>query len=376
MGTESAFPGAVCLPVRSLARTRAEPKLAQCIQPLQDPRWDAFLEEHPRASVFHSSAWLRALQETYGYEPIAFTTNTPRQMLQNAMVFCRVESWLTGRRLVSLPFSDHCEALIDTEEDANALTSALEQEFLREKWRYMELRPLISLRLTTRLHHSAVPYTFHLLDLDPDIDTLFRNFHKSSIQRKIRRAEREKLTLAEGTSEELLDQFYRLFVITRKRHRLPPPPRRWFSNLVNCLGDTLKIRVASHQGKAVAAMITLRYKDTMVYKYGCSDARFNNLGSMPLLYWTAIQEAKAAGLRLFDFGRTDAGQQGLITFKGRWGADEAVVNYSRYSSSEQCAHAFDLSAAKWKSRAAKFTLGHVPGAALSTIGRMLYKHIG
>jgi CelD/BcsL family acetyltransferase involved in cellulose biosynthesis len=292
------------------------------------------------------------------------------------MVFCRVESWLTGRRLVSLPFSDHCEALIDTEEDANALTLALEQEFLREHWRYIELRPLLSLRLTTRLRHSAVPYVFHLLDLEPDIDTLFRNFHKSSIQRKIRRAEREELTLSEGTGQELLDQFYRLFVITRKRHRLPPPPRRWFQNLVNCSGDALKIRVASQQGEAVAAMITLRYKDTMVYKYGCSDARFNNLGSMPILFWTAIQEAKAAGLRFFDFGRTDAEQQGLITFKRRWGADQAGVNYSRYSSSEQCAHAFDLSAGKWKSRAAKFTLGHVPRAAYSTIGRMLYKHIG
>jgi CelD/BcsL family acetyltransferase involved in cellulose biosynthesis len=375
VATDSTLSAAVSIPLRSVARPRVE-SLAHCFQPLQDRRWDAFLLEHPKASVFHSSAWLRALQTTYGYDPVAFTTSAPGQRLQNAMVFCRVESWLTGRRLVSLPFSDHCEALVDTQDDISALTLALEQEFAREQWRYIELRPLISLRLTTALRHSSVPYTFHLLDLAPEIDTLFRNFHKNSIQRKIHRAERERLTYSEGASEELLDHFYRLFVITRQRHRLPPPPRRWFSNLVKCAGEALKIRAASHLGKPVAAMITLRYKDTMVYKYGCSDARFNNLGSMPFLFWTAIQEAKADGLRFFDFGRTDAEQEGLITFKRRWGADQAVVNYSRYSSSEQCAHAFDLSAGKWKSRAAKFTLGHLPRQAYSTIGRMLYQHIG
>ena len=38
---------------------------------------------------------------------IAFTTSRPNQELKNALVFAAVRSWLTGRRLVSLPFSDH-----------------------------------------------------------------------------------------------------------------------------------------------------------------------------------------------------------------------------------------------------------------------------
>ena len=73
----------------------------------------------------------------------------------------------------------------------------------------------------------------------------------------------------------------------------------------------------------MAGMLTLRHGDTLVYKYGCSNRSFNNLGGMHLLYWQAIQEAKAAGLRRFDFGRTDIDQQGLITFKKRWGGVES-----------------------------------------------------
>ena len=64
--------------------------------------------------MFHTSGWLRALQRTYGYEPVAFTTSPPGADLdERRSLFCDIRSWLTGRRLVSLPFSDHCEPLVD-----------------------------------------------------------------------------------------------------------------------------------------------------------------------------------------------------------------------------------------------------------------------
>src|SRR6266404_3254950 len=98
------------------------------IHPLEDRRWAEFLGKHSRASLFHAPEWLAALRETYGYEPIVFTTTPPNTDLQNGMVFCRVESWLTGRRLVSLPFSDYCQPLLEKEDDLEVLTAALEQE--------------------------------------------------------------------------------------------------------------------------------------------------------------------------------------------------------------------------------------------------------
>src|SRR5216683_3051172 len=82
------------------------------IDPLGDPRWDQLVENHPKASVFHSANWLRALQSAYDYDPVVLTTSPPGVALSNGLVFCRIKSWLTGRRLVSLPFSDHCEPLV------------------------------------------------------------------------------------------------------------------------------------------------------------------------------------------------------------------------------------------------------------------------
>ncbi len=352
-----------------------EPRVAHCIEPLQDSRWDKFLQRHPRASVFHSSPWLRALSRTYGYEPIAYTTSPAEQDLQNGIVFCRVQSWLTGRRLVSLPFSDHCDPLVDSTEDHDVLAAALEREFERERWSYIEVRPLEPFELVSPLRRTAVTYAFHQLDLWPSIDAIFGNFHKSSTQRKIRRARREGLTYREGSTKPLLDDFYRLFTLTRKRQGLAPQPRKWFANLMECFGDALKIRVALKDEQPIAAMVTIRHKDTLTYKYGCCDSRFNNLGCMHLLFWNAIQEAKSFKLRFLDFGRTDADHQGLITFKSRWGATQSVLSYSRYSASKSSAHLFDLYSSKWKSSAAKHILKHVSPAVLPMVGQILYKHI-
>jgi predicted N-acyltransferase len=287
-----------------------------------------------------------------------------------------VESWLTGRRLVSLPFSDHCDPLVDQQEDLQVLLASLEEETQREKWRYIEMRPLTPRAVATSLHVAATPYAFHELDLRPDIGTIFENLHKDSIQRKIRRAEREKLCYEEGTSESLLDDFYRLVELTRRRHRLPPQPKKWFRNLVSCFGDALKIRVARKDGQALAAILTVRYKDTLIYKYGGSDARYNKLGSMHLLYWRSIQEAKASGLQFFDFGRTDAGQFGLIKFKSRWGARESLLTYSRYAPSGDSSHMFDVSRSKASSEPARGLLGYLPNRLVSVLGRALYKHVG
>src|ERR1700690_2299185 len=109
------------------------------IDPTKDARWAELVERHPRASIFHTVGWLKALRKTYGYEPVAFTTSPPTGHLENGLVFCRINSWLTGRRLVSLPFSDHCEPLVSNRDELNLLIKYLRQDRGRHDWEYIEL---------------------------------------------------------------------------------------------------------------------------------------------------------------------------------------------------------------------------------------------
>lgn len=344
------------------------------INPIEDPRWEEFLQRHPKASVFHTPGWLEALRRTYGYVPIVFTTAAPGEELKNGLAFCRIESWLTGRRTVSLPFSDHCEPLLETASDLSAFLPFLESQSRIDKWKYFELRPLPSTELDAEAQrHLGVSESFslHRLDLRPALDDLFRNFHKSCIQRKIQKAEKEGLTYEEGRSEVLLGKFYRLSLLTRRRHQLPPQPLAWFRNLIDCLDDKLSIRVAAKDGRPIASILTLSYKDSLVYKYGCSDEEFHNLGGMAFLFWRAIQDGKRLGAREFDLGRSEPDNAGLIDFKNHWGATQSPLVYLRFPRPlPQTASGGALM------RVAKQVFGWMPDSLLTTAGKVLYRHIG
>src|SRR5258708_19801175 len=111
------------------------------LNPLQDPRWQDLVDRHPYGSVFHSTVWLDALSRTYGYEPVVYTTSSPASKLSNGIVFSRVRSWVSGSRLVSLPFSDHCEPLATPEEMSELMHSLMASRRLT-RWKYIEIRPL------------------------------------------------------------------------------------------------------------------------------------------------------------------------------------------------------------------------------------------
>jgi hypothetical protein len=340
------------------------------LDPLTDPRWPEFLARHPKASIFHTQEWLRALQRTYGYEPLVFTTSNGKE-LSNGVVFCRIQSWLTGKRLVSLPFSDHCEPLAEGME-LDAILRFLAQSRLTEGWRYIELRPISgSILKGDSSFGMSEAFSFQSIDLRPDLQTIYRGFHESCVRRKIKRAEREKLTYQSGNSEELQRKFRHLLLITRRRHRLPPQPEAWFRNLADCLGTKLAIHLLSKNADPVASIITLSYKNSLVYKYGCSDARFHNLGGMPLLFWKVIQQCKENGAEQFDLGRSAPEDPGLIAFKGHLSAVASELKYYR-NPAPPARQEMSEPRVSWARKA----LARLPKPVLSGAGRLLYRHLG
>lgn len=344
------------------------------LRPLEDARWRDLIASHPRSSAFHCNAWLEALRRTFRFEPIAFTTSGPHSSLANAVVLCRVDSWITGHRLISLPLSDHCDPLVDDMEVEQAILSSLQREIVRKRLRYAEIRPTREMKTVTECAYSTLTYCSHRIDLSANIDTLFRRCHKNSTQRKIRRAEREGLTLIKGCTESILDHFYRLMVLTRRRHNAPPQPKAWFGNLIDCFGSALTIRLALKHGSPIAGILTLRHKDTLVYKYGCSDAGFHHFGGMQFLLWDSILEAKREGLWTFDLGRSEWGHPGLIAFKDHMGATRSELSYSRLSAGKSPRGAAKPADTARKARIARLLSLYMPDSAFCRAGEFVCRH--
>lgn len=348
-----------------------ESRKVYLLDPLTDARWAGLVERHSAASVFHSRGWLRALQLTYGYEPLAMTKSRPTEPLTNALLCCVVRSWVTGDRVVSLPFSDHCEPLVENITQLRTLCAHLETLRSTRGWRYAELRTGRAFLSAAERFRECNVYQWHRLDLRPSLDALYGRFHKDCIRRRIAHAERQRLRWEEGRTESLVRSLYDLIAMTRLRKQLPPPPLGWFLNLVACMGKDLCIRVAFSKDRPVAGILTLNHGNTMYYKYGGSDAECHSLGATPMLFWLAIQAAKSAGMEALDLGRSDVENRGLIRFKERWGAQGVRLTVWRSPVDE-----VSPSMERLKMRMVKTACASVPQKMLILAGRLMYRHVG
>jgi CelD/BcsL family acetyltransferase involved in cellulose biosynthesis len=350
----------------------AKSVIAHLVDPISDPRWTELIERDNRATIFHSPGWLMALRQTYGYEPVVLTTSLTSQPLANGVVFCRIKSWLTGSRLVSLPFSDHCEPLVGPGEDPGDFANlAASDRCASGPLKYVELRPVDqapSVKSGKAGFRESETFWLHRLDLSPTPGEIFHHFHIDCVRRKIRRAEREHVVCDEGNNPELLESFYRLLLRTRRRHQLPPQPKAWFRNLAKFLGDRIEIRVASKDGQPIASILTFSYKNKLMYKYGCSDERYHKFGGTQLLLWRAIQAAKEKNYSEFDLGRCELENAGLRIFKDRWGASGSKLTYWRSQPGE--------SSVDREHQIARRVFRLCPPSLLQAAGRSFYRHIG
>src|SRR5262245_12602717 len=137
--------------------------------PLFDDRWADLISCHPSPSVFNTRGWLTALQSSYGCDPIAFKTSSPPEPLTTALLVCRLRSGLTGSRLVSLPFSDHCEPWVKDSDQFKALCGYAESYRESEGWKYVEMRSANAILDFEGRFTCSSTHQLHRLDLRPSL---------------------------------------------------------------------------------------------------------------------------------------------------------------------------------------------------------------
>jgi hypothetical protein len=94
---------------------------------------------------------------------------------------------------------------------------------------------------------------------------------------------------------------------------------------------------------------------------------------MPWLLWRLTKEAKSAGLRELDLGRSDWTNPGLIVFKDRLGAKRIPVTYWRFPKPRGVADALSDGRLKWLP-ARIFRLMPAPVLTATFIGPLVERH--
>ena len=278
-------------------------------------------------SFFHTSFWARVLHDSYGYRP-CYPTRVHNGAFTALLPLMEVRSFLTGRRGVSLPFTDYCDPIISDQDTVQDMLGFLKAYGGREKWKYWELRGGELLR--DQAPFSSFYYR-HVLKLSPDVDALYSQL-KSSTKRNIKKASREGVSVFQNNSLEGIKMFYRMHCLTRKKNGVPPQPFYFFERIYDHIisRDHGQVLLAAHQGKTIAGAIFLHFGNEAIYKFGASDRSYLHLRPNDLVMWEAIQWYCRSGRTRFCFGRTDADDEGLRQFKSGWGAEEQTIKYIKY----------------------------------------------
>jgi hypothetical protein len=350
-----------------LEASRPNSREIQRINPIGHANWNTLIASQPKHSFFHTAEWAKVLADTYGYTPVYFAadeTDGSRSLLP----LMEVDSWLTGRRGIGLPFTDDCEPFCADADTFQKLFKAAVEFGKSRNWKYIECRG--GRELFGKVPASLLFYG-HGLDLTAGEDGLFAHL-ESSVRRAIRKAEKAGVTVEVLQSSEAVKIFFSLQCKTRKKHGLPPQPFKFFLNIhKNILSQDMGMVVlARYHGRPIAASIYVNFGDRAIYKYGASDEAFQDLRGSNLVMWTAIKEFVRRGMRYLDLGRTSVDNDGLRKFKLGWGAGEYKTEYVKFDLRKNEFMTDMDEASGWHTRVFR----RMPVFLSRAVGTMLYKH--
>mgnify|MGYP006295630155 CR=1 FL=1 len=338
------------------------------INPLEDPDWNNLLLTGQNSTFFHTANWARVLCETYRYTPVYFTIITG-STLSALLPVMAVKSLLTGTRGVSLPFTDHCPTIAESEEQYHTLVDRAIEYGKNAGWKTLELR---NSRKPGRDAAPSANFYTHTLDLSLGEANLLKSF-RNSTRRNINKAKREGVTVEHLQTLDAVKAFYRLNCITRKHHGLPPQPFQFFKNIFRCViaENHGFVVLAEFSKRIIAGAIFFHWGKEAMYKYGASDRSFQYLRANNLIMWEAVRWYAENGFEALDFGRTEAENDGLLQFKRGWGTTEQTLDYYKFDMKKQ---AYVPQSSGMKTSYPLLRKAPVP--ILRLAGRLLYRHMG
>ncbi len=309
------------------AAERAAASTPQVIDPVRSPGWGVSLGAFSDHSFFHTSAWAKTLEGAYGYRPVYLTLEEAGSV-RALLPLMEVDSRVTGRRGIALPFTDECSPLYEDRVWAHRVIQGAVTLGKSRGWKSIEFRGGSELFPSAP---TSVSFYGHRLKLDEDEEALFARLD-SSTRRAIRKAEKSGLTATISGGLDAVKIFYSLHCKTRRRHGLPPQPFTFFNNIWRHIlsRDLGMVVVARYQERAVAASVYFQSGPTAIYKFGASDDSFQQMRGPNLVMWEAMKRLARNGARTLDMGRTSLANEGLRRFKLNWGAQEHKVEYVKY----------------------------------------------
>jgi len=376
----------------------------------KDARWERFVSAHPDALLFHHPSWLAALESEYGQKCVSLgCADEHGQLLAILPLFftrglgLSMGGLATGRRLCSLPrtpiagplaFSKSAEAEVIAYALQLALSQGAQLEIKTRSSGLCATSEVLSCLPWRPTYVEELPSPQETVDWQDFWENLrqyrpcdschdcrrlrFGNAKRHHrVKWAVNKAVKLGLSVRNAETEEDLQRWYRLYLLTMRHNAVPPRPYRFFQSLWSSLHPAGRMRLLLAEQKKhgmqrmVAGSILLEFGQTVFYSFtGCAPQDFC-LHPHDILQIEGIRGACRRGFRWYDFGEVAEEHESLTQFKTKWGGDPQPLYryYSPAPATGKLEHASALAAVGrriWR---------HLPPKATAVLGDLIYSRM-
>jgi hypothetical protein len=270
--------------------------------------WQKLLDKALFKTFFHDLKWEELLESQFKWLKFERYLYKDQALLSLARV---------GDKLVSHPFCEYGGPLplikkIDFKEFQDDLLSELKDKIK------ISFHPQVLKFFEGAVDGGKSERVSYFLEGQPDF--------KKSVRYEIKKAEERGIQVKECENKEELESFYRIYLKSAKKHKVPAYPISFFKYFLESADS--KITLALLENKVIAGSAFLFCDNFIHYFQNAADEGYKKTGANYLILQKEIQNK---GDKIFDFGGTRRGSS-LEVFKKAWGAEEhPILEMSNYS---------------------------------------------
>jgi len=296
--------------------------------------WNDVVLKAEEGTFFHSYDWSKVLTD-YGtreerYEPRhIFIRNHETSELVGILPLL----FTAKHRLVSLPYGDYGGPCISPNVNRAEVLEVIFNEVERiaqkeAKIIFIKSPPQDYLQWLSLHGYIKTPenYTFILPTQRETLDSLWEKFHRGPKQ-CVRRAKKKGIAVEEAFQQDLIKEYYGIYVENMKRLGASIRPISFFETLWNLLAERrlMKLFLATYQGEYIAGVIAFPWKNTLHLYANASLEEFRDSGSNYIVCYAAVEWAFRNKFDV-DFGLSPLDKNsGLYQFKERWGGASKLL---------------------------------------------------
>jgi hypothetical protein len=289
------------------------------------PELDAVADVSPRATFYHTGAWLLSLADAYPRMALSCLVVRDGNSVRGYLPFFETRRG-PFRAAWSLPFGTYGGPVGD-DAARDALLRAFEKRISAPG----------AIEIGWVDFHDAGPLpgwessgcSTHVVDLSGGFDTVWRERFDKPRRRRVRRAEEHGVSIRRGAGPDDVARFVEVY-----RDRLrgwdtgEGHPERIFMSLVERGGERVRLYLASHEGAVVGGHLNFYYGDMVTAWYGMTSTRAGDTQAGTLLYATCMREACEAGFARYNLG-SSLGRASLIEYKESLGGEVRLYRMLR-----------------------------------------------